>query len=196
MSEESVVSRMNHNSVRFVLVSNAEQLQHAMTIRAICYMEEQGVPAKQAIDANDFYATHMLIYVADEPVGSIRVRWFKDFAKFERMAIRKAYRNPRLIRDFSTFVFGHIARKGYDTAITHAKPEYARLWQKLLRFEVVEGKKPLHFRGHGDAYVELVKRLTVPDNAIGPDSDIATLFRTEGEWDQKSEFEHEQDTRT
>ncbi len=63
-------------------------------------------------------------------------------------------------------MFDHVARKGYDKVITHAQPKYARLWRMILGFKNVEGKKPIYFEGHEEPYIELVKELTPPANAI------------------------------
>jgi hypothetical protein len=73
--------------------------------------------------------------------------------------------------------------------ITHAQPKYARLWRTLLGFKPVEGKEPLHFEGHEEPYIELVKHLPLPENAISERTESAVLFRIEGAWDQASEFE-------
>ncbi len=63
-------------------------------------------------------------------------------------------------------MFDHVARKGYDKVITHAQPKYARLWRMILGFKNAEGKKPVYFDGHEEPYIELVKELTPPPNAI------------------------------
>ena len=121
---------------------------------------------RQTFDGNDYQATHVIVYAGDEPIGTLRIRWFKDFAKFERTAFRKAYRNahPESVRGF--FLFDHVARKGYDKVITHAQPKYARLWRIVSRVQEREGKKPVYFEGHEEPYIELVKELTPPANAI------------------------------
>lgn len=107
----------------------------------------------------------------------------------ERTSFRKAWRSPRILRGCAPFIFDHVSRKGYDRLITHAKPAYARLWRMVLGFKDVPEKGPLLFEGHGEPYVELVKDLTPPANAISSQTDVATLFRVEGFWDERSEFE-------
>jgi hypothetical protein len=179
------------NIIRAEIVKTEEQLRHAYAIRAICFMEENGVLAAQAFDGNDLQATHIIVYAGDEPVGSQRIRWFKDFAKIERSAFRKAWRHPRHLRKVADFVFAHIARKGYDRVITHAQPVYARLWRSVLGFQIVEGKAPVYFHGHEEPYLELVKHLAPPANAITAETDASVLFRIEGEWDCLSTFESE-----
>ena len=179
----------NDNLIRVEIVTTAEQLLHAHAIRAICFMEEHGVLARQTYDGNDYQATHVIVYAGDEPVGTARIRWFKDFAKMERTSFRKAWRDVRTIKRCAEFIFEHIARKGYDRVITHAKPKYARLWRTMLGFEAASGKEPLFFEGHDEPYHELVKVLTPPVNAISCETDTAVLFRIEGYWDARSDFE-------
>ena len=188
---ETTESNAGHhdNLIRVEIVTTPEQLLHAYAIRAICFMEEHGVAARQTYDGNDYQATHVIVYAGDEPVGTARIRWFRDFAKMERTSFRQQWRNPRTVKRCAEFIFEHISRKGYDRVITHAKPKYARLWRTLLGFRQAEGKEPLLFAGHDEPYVELVKELAPPPNAITQDSDAAVLFRVEGHWDAKSEFE-------
>jgi hypothetical protein len=179
----------DHNQIRCEVVTTYEQMLHAYAIRGICFMEEHGVKARQTFDGNDYQATHMIVYAADEPVGTLRIRWFKDFAKLERTAFREKHRNPHVLKAFAFFVFDHVARKGYDKVITHAQPKYARLWRMSLGFKNAEGKKPVYFDGHEEPYIELVRELTPPPNAISERTDAIVLFRTEGYWDAPSEYE-------
>jgi hypothetical protein len=179
----------DHNQIRCEVVTTYEQMLHAYAIRSICYMEEHGVKAQQCFDGNDYQATHMIVYAGDEPIGTLRIRWFKDFAKLERTAFRKEYRNSHVLKAFAHFVFDHVARKGYDKVITHAQPIYARLWRIILGFKIAEGKKPLYFEGHKEPYTELVKELVPPPNAISVSTDPAILFRVEGAWDAPSIYE-------
>jgi hypothetical protein len=179
----------NHNQIRAEVVTTYEQLLHAYAIRSICFMEEHGVKAQQTFDGNDYQATHIIVYAGDEPIGNLRIRWFKDFAKFERTAFREAYRNMHVLRTAADFAFDHVARKGYDKVITHAQPKYARLWRIVLGFKNAEGKEPVYFDGHPEPYIELVKELTPPENAITASTDATVLFRIEGFWDAPSAYE-------
>jgi Acetyltransferase (GNAT) family len=189
MGERAADSPLGHNSIRAEVVTTYEQLLHAYAIRAICFMEEHGVKATQTYDGNDYQATHLILCADEEPIGTARIRWFKDFAKFERSSIRPAYRNVHVIKACAEFAFDHAARKGYDKIITHAKPKYARMWRTLLGFKNAEGKAPVYFAGHDEPYIELVKYLSPPENAISIDTDATILFRTEGYWDTPSRFE-------
>lgn len=189
MKQETKNAGRNHNSIRMEIVTSHEQLLHAYAVRSICFMEEHGVPARHEFDGNDFQATHIVVYSGEEPIGTLRIRWFKDFAKFERTSFRKDYRDTQILKMLANFSFEHVARKGFNKVITHAQPKYARLWRILLGFKNAEGKKPVYFEGHEQPYIELVKELTPPDNAISETTDSIVLFRTEGFWDAPSQFE-------
>src|ERR1700742_3893015 len=116
-------SLTTNNAVRIGIVMNSEQLLHAQAVRAICFMEETGLPARRAFDGNDFQATHIIMYYGDEPIGSSRIRWFNGFAKIERTGIRKDYRSVRILKQTADFIFDHVARKGYSKLITLAQPK-------------------------------------------------------------------------
>lgn len=176
------------NAIHTLVVTTAEQFMHAMAIRAICFMEETGLTVQQAIDGNDYQATHILVYAKDEPIGSARIRWFQDFAKIERTAFRRAFRDPRILKRSAEFIFEHVARKGYMRLITHAEPKYARVWERLLGFKRVEGRPPVITEGH-DPYIELLKTVSPPTDAINLQTDPKVLFRIEGDWDRPSAFE-------
>lgn len=176
-----------HNSLRVEIVTTMEQLQHAYAVRAICFMEDTGLPIDHAYDGNDLQATHVIGYIDGEPVGALRIRWFHDFAKIERTAFRKAYRHPRYLKIGAEFAFAHIARKGYSKVMTHASPAYARLWKSLFGFTEVTGKPPAFY--HHEPHVELIKELNVPHDAITLETDTTVLFRTEGRWNQAEKYE-------
>ena len=179
-----------HNSekfVRFEVVTTPTQWIHATAVRSICFMEEHGVPADLLFDGNDYMASHMVAYCGDEPVGSSRVRWFKDFAKVERTCFRKPFRTIAVLKAFGDFGFGHIARKGYTRVITHAGARYARLWKTVLGFQD-SGKEPAFYEGH-EPYYEIWKELKPPSDAIGLETSSIVLFRTEGFWDEPGSFE-------
>lgn len=176
------------NMAKVVIVTNNEQLLHAYAVRSICFMEETGLPARRAFDGNDFQATHIVVYADDEPIGAARIRWFNGFAKIERTAFRKAYRNPRLLKQAAEFIFEHAARKGYSKALTLAKPQYAAVWIRLLGFRQVTHRPPT-LSGDGEPFLELVKDLSAAPDAISIDTDPNVLLRVEGAWHVPSAFE-------
>src|SRR5579872_2979180 len=169
------------NAIRIAVVANGEQLLHAQAVRSICFMEETGLPARRVFDGNDFHATHIIVYHDDEPIGSSRIRWFSGFAKIERTCFRKAYRSVRVLKQNADFIFDHVARKGYSRLLTLAQAKYAPLWVRVLGFRPLNDR-PAIMSGDGEPFVELVKELAVPADAISIETDPGVLFRVEGAW--------------
>ena len=178
-----------HNRIRCEIVTTQEQLFHAYLVRAICFVDERGMATSLIYDGNDLQSTHVIVYDGKEPVGTVRIRWFKDFAEFERTCFRKAWRHPRILQACAQFAFDHVARKGFDRVVTHASPLYARMWCRLLGFSEAEGKPPIHVAGHDEPYIELVKELEPPTDVINRATDPTVVFRVEGAWDTPTEHE-------
>ena len=188
MSSSPNKNSLAFNHVRVEVVTTYEQLLHAFAVRSICFMEEHGVSALQTYDGNDYQATHVIVYAADEPIATARLRWFRDFAKMERTCFRKEHRGPRILQYCSQFIFDHVAQKGYNKLITHAKPKYARMWRGVLGFEQVN-KEPMYFSNETEPYIELVKYIDPHPKAISDQESVAVLFRVEGQWSIPSNFE-------
>ena len=82
-----------------------------------------------------------------------------------------------------------LLRLEHVDALCLVQPKFARLWRMSLGFKITEGKKPVYFEGHEQPYIELIKELTPPPNAISEHTDATVLFRIEGSWDAPSAYE-------
>ncbi len=157
-------------------------LLQVTTVRAMVYMAEQGCPFDEEFDGNDFAgATHLLLRCRGEPVGVMRVRWFADFAKMERLAVLKAHRG-RATRAFAAFAMRLIERKGYRRAIGHADPRSIAFWTRYFGGTARLDRPRVGFSDH--EYVEMVFDLPPADDALTLDSDPMVLLRPEGDWDR------------
>src|SRR5215216_2020471 len=81
-------------SVRIARTFN--DLMTVTAIRSAVYLAEQDCPIEEEFDGNDFVAAHFIGYIGNEPAGCLRVRFFGDFAKIERLAVRHQYRRTRV----------------------------------------------------------------------------------------------------
>jgi predicted GNAT family N-acyltransferase len=156
-------------------------LMMVASIRSAVYMAEQDCPYGEEFDGNDLVAAHFIGFVGNEPVACLRARFFADFAKVERLAVRRQYRKStiafRLVRECVTF----LKRKGYRRIYGQAQDRLVDFWARF-------GAKPL---GHNRkltfsdfTYTEMVLELDADPNAITIDSDPYVIIRPEGEWDQ------------
>ena len=165
-----------------------DDLMQVMAVRAIVYMGEQACPYDEEYDGNDFAgATQLILRCGDEPVGVARVRWFAEFAKLERLAIRPDHRGvPRLLL-LAKAAIGLAERKGYRRLMGHADRRIIPFWSRYFGGRRREGRPEVVFSHHG--YTELEFTLNPPPNAIGIDSDPMVLLRPEGDWDRPGVLE-------
>ena len=78
------------------LAMKMEDSLQAFAVRAACFIGELEVPFSEEFDGHDFGATHVIAYVGDEPVGTVRVRWFQSFAMPERLAVMQRFRGHNI----------------------------------------------------------------------------------------------------
>src|SRR6185436_9673731 len=73
-----------------------EETLQAFAVRAACFIGELEVPFSEQFDGHDFAATHVIAYVGEEPVGTVRLRWFHSFAMPERLAVIQRFRGHNI----------------------------------------------------------------------------------------------------
>ncbi len=74
-------------------------LMQVVAIRAAVYLSEQTCPYDEEFDGNDFCAMHLIGSIDNEPAACIRIRFFAEFAKMERLAVRHEFRRTSLAFD-------------------------------------------------------------------------------------------------
>ena len=76
-----------------IRVATPEELAQCHDIRREVFVDEQGVPLHEEMDAHDATATHFLAFLGGQPVGTARLRTLPDGTpKAERVAVRRAWR--------------------------------------------------------------------------------------------------------
>jgi predicted GNAT family N-acyltransferase len=166
--------------VRTVAISNAEQLQQVFAVRAAVFMSEQDCPYDEEFDGNDYCATHVLAFADARPAAAIRIRYFSDFAKLERLAVLKSFRGTSVTRAVVEAAVEICRRKGYARVYGHSQARLVGFWEKL-GFVPLGRNRRLVFSDH--AYVEIVRELPRHPSAITMDSDPYLIIRPEGAWD-------------
>jgi predicted GNAT family N-acyltransferase len=172
------------------IVRSLDEFLKVMSIRAATYIAEQECPFAEDYDGNDFCSSHVLAYIDGEPAGCMRIRYFKDFVKFERLAVRHEYRTSKLAFRIVRTALKFVAQKGFDRVYGHARYDLVRFWQSFgLRpipgrpkfifsdIEFVEMEGPVK-------PVEAVIQIGIPPHHI---------LRPEGQWEVPSIFERSVD---
>jgi len=156
-------------------------LAHVISIRSATYLAEQFPLYAEEFDGNDFCATHLVGYIDGDPAGAIRMRYFGDFAKVERLAVKLEYRKSRLAFRLVKEAVAHVRRKGFTRVYGHASDEVAPFW-RLLGAEVMEGRP--EFRFANVVYREMSAELEPDPLAIKFGVQPLMSIRPEGAWDE------------
>jgi len=156
-----------------------EDLNRVFSIRSAVYIGEQECPYDEEYDGNDFAATHLLAYIGDEPVGCLRVRFFADFAKIERLAIRKEFRKTRAAFQLVRAGFKLCGAKGYTKIYGHSQVRLVNFWSRF-GFRVPENARRFVFSDFD--YVEIVADIERDPGAVTLAANPHTIIRPEGRW--------------
>lgn len=97
----------------FRIVTNLDDLIKVFIVRGIVFIEEQGVAYPIEMDEYEYSAVHILGEVNGEPVAAARVRFLGEWAKLERIAIRKKYRRHGYGHKLVDFMLKYARDIGY-----------------------------------------------------------------------------------
>jgi predicted GNAT family N-acyltransferase len=156
-----------------------EDIMKVMTVRSAVYVGEQECPYDEEFDGNDFSGAHLIGYVGNEPVGCLRVRYFADFAKIERLAVRKEYRKTRIAFQIVKAGIELCRAKGYRRIYGHSQKRLLNFWGRF-GFRPLEGGREFVFSDFD--YIEIVLDTIPHPKAISIGVDPYIMIRPEGRW--------------
>lgn len=158
-----------------------EDMMQVVAVRAAVYMAEQLCRYEEEFDGNDFCATHLLGLVDGDAAGCLRLRWFGDFAKLERVAVREQYRRSRLAYRLARAALDHCRRKNILRVYGHSRADLVRFW-KVFGFREMKDRAPFSFANV--EYREIVAELDPAEDAIAFGGEPMRAIRAEGYWDE------------
>ncbi len=112
------------------VVAKMEETMQAFAVRAACFVGELDVPYSEEFDGHDFGATHLLAYVGKEPVGTLRLRWFRTFGMPERLAVVQRFRGHGLGRLLLEHCYGLAETRGCNVLYSRASPGHVKSLEK------------------------------------------------------------------
>lgn len=158
-------------------------LMQAMAVRTLVYMGEQNCPYDEEYDGNDFAgATHLILRRNGEPIGTLRIRWFADFAKVERVAVRREFRRGRATLMLIQAAKRLAEKKNYTKILGYGQVRLIPFWEQYFNAHMRENRPGFVVSDHD--YVEMVVEGVPPSDALTLDSDPMVLLRPEGAWDE------------
>lgn len=159
---------------------NIDDLLKVFAIRSATYIADQACPYDEEFDGNDFCAAHVLGEIDGEPAGCIRIRFFADFVKFERLAVRPEFRKSSLAFRLVRAAIDYARIKGFRQMYGHARHDLVAFWSHF-GFRPVPGRPVFDFSGVD--YVEMVGDIAPAAQPIGLGHTPYELIRPEGAWD-------------
>lgn len=172
---------MENKSIEIVVVQNQADFDEVMKIRRVVFVDEQKIPAEQEFDGNDFVSTHILAKVDGVGVGTMRIRYFADFTKFERMAVLRGFRKTSVSSDIMNKGFEFVSRKGYRQVYGMCKKELLNRWREC-GYERIEGAPVL--RHNGMELIPIKRELPKDPKALHICSHPELLTAREDAWDE------------
>jgi predicted GNAT family N-acyltransferase len=157
-----------------------EDIMKVFSIRAATYMNEQACPYDEEFDGNDFCAAHILGEINGEPAGCIRIRFFGDFVKIERLAVRPEFRSSTLAFRLVRAAFDYCRAKGFRKAYGHSRYDLVNFWARF-GFHQIAGRPTFEFSDV--TYVEMEADVPHSNDVIGIGCSPFELIRPEGAWD-------------
>jgi predicted GNAT family N-acyltransferase len=167
------------NDLSVTVARSIEDVMRVMTIRSAVYMAEQECPYDEEFDGNDFSATHLIGYVGNEPAACLRIRYFADFVKMERLAVRHEFRKTRLAFKVVRAGIELCRAKGYRKIYGHSQKRLLNFWSRF-GFKPFEGSKEFVFSDFD--YIEVALDMTPHPQAIAIGVDPYVMIRPEGRW--------------
>ena len=168
------------------VVNGFDDMMRVAAVRSAVFIGEQACPFDEEFDGNDLAATHLLALVDNEPAGCMRLRFFGDFAKLERLAVRKEFRKSRTAFDLVRASVALCKEKGYRRIYGHAREDYLSFWQHF-GFGLKENGAPFAFSDH--VFVEMVDEIEPSATALSVRDDPYRLIRPEGAWHKPGPLE-------
>ena len=127
----AIVAVRSPDGLSVSVARSFDDLMRVVSIRSAVYIGEQECPYDEEFDGNDTSGTHLIGYVGTEPAGCIRIRYFADFAKIERLAVRKEYRTTRLSFQLVRAAIELCQMKGYRRLYGHAQKRLVNFWSRF-----------------------------------------------------------------
>jgi predicted GNAT family N-acyltransferase len=183
-------ARRLESRFKVIVARTSEDVEMALAIRAGVFMSEQSCPYNEEFDGNDRSATHLLAFVDDEPAATMRIRYFADFVKFERLAVLPRFRRTLIAKDVVQTGINFCQRKGYRKMYGHVQKRLANFWSRF-GFKPIDKNYALVFSDR--EHIEMSGEIEPHHDPITIHSDPHIFLRPEGCWDERGVLEKSAD---
>ena len=167
------------------LARTMEDLHKVIAIRSSAYFSDPEHTFAKHFEGNDLSSSHMVGYIGDEPVGTLRIRYFADFVRIERIAVRPTHRKSRIAFKLVQAAFSFCRDKGYRKLSGVAREEMVPFWS-MFGGRLTLSKEPVFI--YGLPHMEMNIEYPALETAITQDTDTMTILRQEGHWHEPGAY--------
>jgi predicted GNAT family N-acyltransferase/mRNA-degrading endonuclease toxin of MazEF toxin-antitoxin module len=118
-----------------IIIKKAEtekELKDAQEVRRKIFIEEQGISPELDLDGEDVKSDHLMVYIDDKPVATLRIRYINNKAKIERMAVLLELRGRGIGRQIMEFAFSYLVEeKMIREMVLNAQIQVKSFYEKL-----------------------------------------------------------------
>ena len=141
--KNSPKQEVNTGHIVIDLVRNFNDLDAAFQLRRQAFVKGKNIPEEMEFDGNDFTSSHLLLRVDGNAAGTLRIRYFKDLAKMERLCVDSRFRGQGLPKYMLDYTEDYLAHKGYTYFFSYILKELKTYW--LARgFELQDNAQEVH----------------------------------------------------
>jgi len=142
---------MRHLEIR--LIKNQHELEQVFEIRKQAFVQEQDVPLELELDGLDDDADHVIVYYNEKPIGCARIR-INEYAKLERVAILKQYRNRGFGTQLMHYLIDYCKSKNITEIRLHSQTYVSDFYEKI---GFITRGKPFFEAGieHAEMYMKI-----------------------------------------
>lgn len=133
-------------TVEIDIVRNAQDMADALQIRREEFVNKQNIPTEIEFDGNEYTGTTLLAKIDGKPAGTLRIRYFRDTIRFERMCVIEKYRKTELCDKMLSYSANFLASKGFDTAYCLCEEPLLQHWLEKDH-KLVQGVDPVIVHG-------------------------------------------------
>ncbi|MBC1239778.1 GNAT family N-acetyltransferase [Nostoc sp. 2RC] len=109
-----------------------EEFPAIAAIRKSVFQEEQGVDPALEFDGKDEISEHLLAYLDDKAVGTMRIRYLDDqTVKIERLAVLSTARGQGIGKKIMENALSFIGSKNIREVVIHSQEYIKSFYQKL-----------------------------------------------------------------
>lgn len=143
------------NSLKIKKVETSEELTDAQGVRQKVFQEEQGISFDLDVDGEDLKSDHLIAYIENKPVATLRIRYIDNKAKIERMAVLLEFRGRGIGKQIMEFAFSYLVEEKIIREIVLNAQMRAKNFYEKLGFK----QKGNIFKEVGIQHIEMYKYL-------------------------------------